>query len=180
MACVIHVCTDYFQTLPLPPPTDESRPTLALDLITDTVAVFSWTLPELATSDIALGPVDGRLSEVIVNGYTISVEETLTVNLRGRNMMSYLFKDLDPDDRTNFVLTAMYENSLIRTRIPGKVVVNVVTLPESKSAGRGGETKRDETRLYCTCDCLGCAVLLCLVCLFDLACFFLSSFSSLI
>ena len=24
-------------------------------------------------------------------------------------------------------------------------------------------------------DCLGCAVLLCLVCLFDLACFFLSS-----
>ena len=25
------------------------------------------------------------------------------------------------------------------------------------------------------CDCLGCAVLLCLVCLFDLACFFLSS-----
>ena len=29
----------------------------------------------------------------------------------------------------------------------------------------------------CTC---GCAVLLCLVCLFDLACFFLSSFSSLI
>ena len=28
--------------------------------------------------------------------------------------------------------------------------------------------------------CLGCAVLLCLVCLFDLACFFLSSFSSLI
>ena len=26
----------------------------------------------------------------------------------------------------------------------------------------------------------GCAVLLCLVCLFDLACFFLSSFSSLI
>ena len=32
----------------------------------------------------------------------------------------------------------------------------------------------------CTCDCLGCAELLCLVCLFDLACFFLSSFSSLI
>ena len=35
----------------------------------------------------------------------------------------------------------------------------------------------------CTCrksDYLGCAVLLCLVCLFDLACFFLSSFSSLI
>ena len=29
-------------------------------------------------------------------------------------------------------------------------------------------------------DCLGCAVLLCLVCLFDLACFFLSFFSSLI
>ena len=29
-------------------------------------------------------------------------------------------------------------------------------------------------------DCLGCAVLLCLVCLFDLACFFLFSFSSLI
>ena len=29
-------------------------------------------------------------------------------------------------------------------------------------------------------DCLGCAALLCLVCLFDLACFFLSSFSSLI
>ena len=29
-------------------------------------------------------------------------------------------------------------------------------------------------------DCLGCAVLLCLVCLFALACFFLSSFSSLI
>ena len=29
-------------------------------------------------------------------------------------------------------------------------------------------------------DCLGCAVLLFLVCLFDLACFFLSSFSSLI
>ena len=29
-------------------------------------------------------------------------------------------------------------------------------------------------------DCLGCAVLLCLVFLFDLACFFLSSFSSLI
>ena len=28
--------------------------------------------------------------------------------------------------------------------------------------------------------CLGCAVLLCLVCLFDLACFFLPSFSSLI
>ena len=25
-------------------------------------------------------------------------------------------------------------------------------------------------------DCLGCAVLLCLVCLFDLACFFLPSF----
>ena len=38
-------------------------------------------------------------------------------------------------------------------------------------------------RYYCTStctDCLGCAVLLCLVCLFDLACFFLSSFSSLI
>ena len=34
--------------------------------------------------------------------------------------------------------------------------------------------------LSCTCDCLGCAVLLCLVCLFDLACFFLSSFSSLL
>ena len=39
----------------------------------------------------------------------------------------------------------------------------------------------------CTCTyprqffhCLGCAVLLCLVCLFDLACFFFSSFSSLI
>ena len=29
-------------------------------------------------------------------------------------------------------------------------------------------------------DCLGCAVLLCLFCLFDLSCFFLSSFSSLI
>ena len=29
-------------------------------------------------------------------------------------------------------------------------------------------------------DCLGCAVLLCLVCLFDFACFFLSSLSSLI
>ena len=29
-------------------------------------------------------------------------------------------------------------------------------------------------------DCLGCTVLLCLVCLFDLACFFLSSFSSLV
>ena len=29
-------------------------------------------------------------------------------------------------------------------------------------------------------DCLGCAVFLCLACLFDLACFFLSSFSSLI
>ena len=29
-------------------------------------------------------------------------------------------------------------------------------------------------------DCLGCAVLLCRVCLFDLACFFLPSFSSLI
>ena len=29
-------------------------------------------------------------------------------------------------------------------------------------------------------DYLGCAVLLCLICLFDLACFFLSSFSSLI
>ena len=29
-------------------------------------------------------------------------------------------------------------------------------------------------------DCLGCAVLLCLLCLFDLACFFFSSFSSLI
>ena len=28
-------------------------------------------------------------------------------------------------------------------------------------------------------DCLGCAVLLCLVCLFDLACFFLPSFSHL-
>ena len=28
-------------------------------------------------------------------------------------------------------------------------------------------------------DCLGCAVLLCLVCLFDLACFFLSSFSDI-
>ena len=34
--------------------------------------------------------------------------------------------------------------------------------------------------LLCTCksDCLGCAVLLCLVCLFDLACFFLSSLNS--
>ena len=32
-------------------------------------------------------------------------------------------------------------------------------------------------RKMCIC---GCAVLLCLVCLFDLACFFLSSFSSLI
>ena len=29
-------------------------------------------------------------------------------------------------------------------------------------------------------DCLGCALLLCLVCLFDLACFFLPFFSSLI
>ena len=29
-------------------------------------------------------------------------------------------------------------------------------------------------------DCLGCAVLLCLVCLFDLACFFLPSFSYII
>ena len=37
-------------------------------------------------------------------------------------------------------------------------------------------------KLLCTWenDCLGCAVLFCLVCLFDLACFFLSSFSSLI
>ena len=33
---------------------------------------------------------------------------------------------------------------------------------------------------YMYMHCLGCAVLLCLVCLFDLACFFLSSFSSLI
>ena len=32
----------------------------------------------------------------------------------------------------------------------------------------------------CTYACLGCAMLLCLVCLFDLACFFLPSFSSLI
>ena len=52
---------------------------------------------------------------------------------------------------------------------------------------------RSGTTCTCTCtmyprqlifsrksDCLGCAVLLCLVCLFDLACFFLSSFSSLI
>ena len=36
------------------------------------------------------------------------------------------------------------------------------------------------TCTYRKSDCLGCAVLLCLVCLFDLACFFLSSFSSLI
>ena len=36
------------------------------------------------------------------------------------------------------------------------------------------------TYMYRKSDCLGCAVLLCLVCLFDLACFFLSSFSSLI
>ena len=147
----VHVCTVYFQTLPLPPPTDESRPTLALDLITDTVAVLSWTLPELATSDIALGPVDGRLSEVVVNGYTISIEETMTVNLTGRNMTSYLFKALEPNDRINFVLTAMYDNSLIRSRIPGKVVLNATTLPESKSAGRGegrgerGEGRRDFT-----------------------------------
>ena len=39
--------------------------------------------------------------------------------------------------------------------------------------------------MYCTCMSasvytLQCAVLLCLVCVFDLACFFLSSFSSLI
>ena len=42
---------------------------------------------------------------------------------------------------------------------------------------RVGLTEHMELFQVCTCtsDCLGCAVLLCLVCLFDLACFFLSS-----
>ena len=51
-----------------------------------------------------------------------------------------------------------------------------------------GDIQYIHSKLSCTrqllfsrkSDCLGCAVLLCLVCLFDLACFFLSSFSSLI
>ena len=136
--------TVYFQIIPLPPPIDESMPTLALDLITDTVAVLSWTLPELATSDIALGPVEGRLSEVVVNGYTISVDETMTVNLIGRKKTSHLFKELDPNDRINFVLIVMYENNLIRSRIPGQVVLSATTLPAGKSAGRGGEGRGGE------------------------------------
>ena len=148
MACVIHVhvCTVYFQILPLPPPTDESRPTLVLDFITDTVAVLSWTLPELATSDIALDPVEGRLFPVVVNGYNISIEEEMIVNLIGRNKTSYLFKDLDPDDRINFILNVTYENNLIRSRIPGQVVLNATTLRAGKSAGRGGEGRGGEGR----------------------------------
>ena len=71
---------------------------------------------------------------------------------------------------------------------------------EGGGRGEGREGKRGGERGIYTCihmyrgfeshlrqlifsrksDCLGCAVLLCLVCLFDLACFFLSSFSSLI
>ena len=57
----------------------------------------------------------------------------------------------------------------------GKSVFNKSRPTESTSKG--------SLAMY-TCtrksDCLGCAVLLCLVCLFDLAGFFLSSFSSLI
>ena len=152
MACVIHVhvhvCTVYFHTLPLPSPTDESMPTLALDLITDTVAVLSWTLPELATSDIALDPVEGRLYEVVVNGYNISIEEAMIVNLIGRNKTNHLFKELDPNDRINFVLNVMYENNLIRSRIPGQVVLSATTLPAGKSAGMGGEGRGEATLLY--------------------------------
>ena len=64
--------------------------------------------------------------------------------------------------------------------------------PQRQSDGRGRESKACgdqypfnttpisvalEFPVFVTC---ACAVLLCLVCLFDLACFFLSSFSSLI
>ena len=45
---------------------------------------------------------------------------------------------------------------------------------------RGFESHPRQLIILRKSDCLGCAVLLCLVCLFDLACFFLSSFSSLI
>ena len=45
---------------------------------------------------------------------------------------------------------------------------------------RGFESHRLALIFSRKSDCLGCAVLLCLVCLFDLACFFLSFFSSLI
>ena len=45
---------------------------------------------------------------------------------------------------------------------------------------RGFESHSRQLIFLRKSDCLGCAVLLCLVCLFDLACFFLPSFSSLI
>ena len=40
---------------------------------------------------------------------------------------------------------------------------------------RGFESHLSQLIFSRKSDCLGCAVLLCLVCLFDLACFFLSS-----
>ena len=42
---------------------------------------------------------------------------------------------------------------------------------------RGGGIENEYAHIHVH---IGCAVLLCLVCLFDLACFFLSSFSSLV
>ena len=45
---------------------------------------------------------------------------------------------------------------------------------------RGFESHPRQLIFSTKSDCLGCAVLLGLVCLFDLACFFHSSFSSLI
>ena len=80
------------------------------------------------------------------------------------------------------------------------IVLAVLIYRHGSDSNRGGsfiyvDVTMHELYTPCTCgfeshlrqlifsrksDCLGCAVLLCLVCLFDLACFFLSSFSSLI
>ena len=48
-----------------------------------------------------------------------------------------------------------------------------------KGGGSLGTRLCMQYQIHVHVDCLGCAVLLCLVCLIDLACFFLSSFSSL-
>ena len=65
------------------------------------------------------------------------------------------------------------DDTLTESRITGPVSDVRVWSVVGSSPTRGSSFSRKS-------DCLGYAVLLCLVCLFDLACFFHSSFSSLI
>ena len=69
------------------------------------------------------------------------------MNLTGHSTTSYLFKDLSPNDRMNFVLTVQYENSLISSRIPGTTVLDVTTLAAGKSGWGGGAREEGEKGL---------------------------------